>query len=108
MKSKSLEIQISTLKCDNPHCDHEQTIRLENLGSYVGMLCPKCDHLLFSELDYEMSKDLLKFVALIDDVAVALEETLDPVELGAGLRGKFSLGVKDGEVNVGELEWETH
>lgn len=103
---KHMKATISSLKCDNPNCDYVQPIQMENMGAWVGALCPDCDHVLLTQEDYDMAQQILDFCIMVDDMAQDLEEELGPYELGP--RAKLKISMDQGEVNVGEIEWETH
>ena len=96
------------LKCDNPNCGYEQPIKMEHMGSWVNALCPHCDSVLLTQEDYDQFKMILEFVASIDEMADELYQAGDPemieaVELGRKASLKFRC--KDGELEMGDVEW---
>ena len=99
--AKHIEARIDHLKCDNEICGYKQPIKIQDLGAWVGALCPDCGHILLTEEDYEMAQQLLEFVNFVDELAQSID--VDPMELGP--RAKLKIGFKDGELDVGDIKY---
>lgn len=99
--ARHIEASIDHLKCDNQLCGRKQPIKLQDMGAWVDALCPDCGHVLLTETDYEMAQQLLEFVNFVEELAQSHE--VDPMELGP--KARLKIGWKDGELDVGDIEY---
>ena len=102
---KHVEARVNNLLCDE--CGYKQPVRIQDIGSWVGALCPDCGAPLLTAEDYAVFQNVLEFVKCIDDVAQELEALGDPEILEAinfGEKASLSISCKDGELEVGEVK----
>jgi ssDNA-binding Zn-finger/Zn-ribbon topoisomerase 1 len=62
------------LKCDNPVCDFQREVSLEDSAKWIGVPCPKCGQTLLTKEDFEKSEKFYKFI--IDSRLAGIEREL--------------------------------
>lgn len=68
-------LEAGGIKCDNPECDYrDDTVKMEDWESYVNKPCPECGENLFTEEDYNKTKN---FLNILEGVMSMSEEELN-------------------------------
>jgi ssDNA-binding Zn-finger/Zn-ribbon topoisomerase 1 len=57
------DVILSTgLKCDNPKCDWNETIKVEDHKKWIGKPCPKCGEVVLTQQDYDTSMSFYRIL----------------------------------------------
>ena len=71
----ALEIEISGIKCDNKKCDFvDKSVPFAEYENWVNKPCPKCEHNLLTEKDYNKAKSMVEFVQKISKKLPSLKK----------------------------------
>lgn len=75
---------ISSVKCDNPSCDHiEHGIDFEaTQESYFGKPCPKCGQDLYTQAHYDEMKIIFEKAASVDAIADKISNRIEAAKSG--------------------------
>jgi hypothetical protein len=62
----ALQVKISGIKCDNKKCDFaDKSVPFEEYKDWLNKPCPKCEHNLLTEKDYNIAVSIVKFVQFV-------------------------------------------
>lgn len=85
------------LICDEPNCDHVETVGVIT-AQMVGMSCPKCGANLLSQSDYDVYAAYTRpLMDLSEQLGLTKPATADEVAAGVGL---ISVNYHDGETRI--------
>ena len=90
MENKEEVLLSNSIKCDNPTCNYEIYLKIENFKDYINKECPKCSYNLLTEDGFDDHSELIsQFRELGEFKEVEYSEIKDNTNI-------IHFGLKDG------------